>query len=204
MLRGIDSDVLNERTEPALKEIMRNTATPLPMSAEEQEYHHQHHQQGWQHQHGAAAAAHDSKHYPSYDKKGDDEGVSPGEEEGSSAADFRDGAAGRQRADDDEGQLKRALHTRHVVFLAIAGIIGPGLLVGSGNALATAGPAGSLIAFALVGFVVYAVMQCLGEMATALPIPGSFITYCTRFVDPALGSVVGLSYWLLWVCVLAK
>lgn len=76
--------------------------------------------------------------------------------------------------------------------------------VGSGNALATAGPAGALIAFGITGIIVYFIMQCLGEMATALPIPGSFITYATRFVDPALGFATGYAYFFLWLCVLAN
>lgn len=38
------------------------------------------------------------------------------------------------------------------------GIIGPGLLVGSGNALHVAGPAGILISFTLVGILVFFVM----------------------------------------------
>lgn len=46
--------------------------------------------------------------------------------------------------------------TRKVI--AIGGIIGPGLLVGSGNALAQAGPGGILISFSLVGIIVFFVM----------------------------------------------
>lgn len=42
------------------------------------------------------------------------------------------------------------------------GIIGPGLLVGSGNALHLAGPAGVLISFALVGVIVFFVMYVHG------------------------------------------
>lgn len=38
------------------------------------------------------------------------------------------------------------------------GIIGPGLLVGSGNAFSEGGPAGVLISFSLVGIIVYFVM----------------------------------------------
>ena len=38
------------------------------------------------------------------------------------------------------------------------GIIGPGLLVSSGNALAEGGPAGALISFSLVGIIVFFVM----------------------------------------------
>jgi yeast amino acid transporter len=54
--------------------------------------------------------------------------------------------------------LHRRLKSRHLQMIAIGGIIGPGLLVGSGNALHLAGPAGILISFSLVGIIVYFVM----------------------------------------------
>ncbi|CAF4793025.1 unnamed protein product, partial [Rotaria magnacalcarata] len=50
-----------------------------------------------------------------------------------------------------DDKLKRELKSRHITMIAIGGIIGPGLLVGSGTALAYAGPAGALIAFAATG-----------------------------------------------------
>lgn len=54
--------------------------------------------------------------------------------------------------------LHRKLKSRHLQMIAIGGIIGPGLLVGSGNALRLAGPAGILISFSLVGIIVFFVM----------------------------------------------
>ena len=54
--------------------------------------------------------------------------------------------------------LHRKLKSRHLQMIAIGGIIGPGLLVGSGNALKLAGPAGILISFSLVGIIVFFVM----------------------------------------------
>ncbi|EZG08174.1 hypothetical protein H106_02658 [Trichophyton rubrum CBS 735.88] len=54
--------------------------------------------------------------------------------------------------------LHRTLKSRHLQMIAIGGIIGPGLLVGSGNALHVAGPAGILISFTLVGILVFFVM----------------------------------------------
>lgn len=83
-------------------------------------------------------------------------------------------------------------------------VIGPGLLVGSGQALAEAGPVGALIAFAVTGSIVYFVLQALGEMATLFAIRGSFIEYAGRWVDPALGFVAGWVYWELWISVLAN
>lgn len=38
-------------------------------------------------------------------------------------------------------------------------------------------------------------MQCLGEMATWLPLPGAVPQYCARYVDPAMGFAVGWNNW---------
>ncbi|KOC17052.1 amino acid permease [Aspergillus flavus AF70] len=100
--------------------------------------------------------------------------------------------------------LKRRLKSRHLQMIAIGGIIGPGLLVGSGNALNKGGPAGCLISFSLVGLIVFFVMQSLGELATAIPVSGSFTEYAQRFVDDALAFGLGWAYWYLWVTILAS
>lgn len=38
-------------------------------------------------------------------------------------------------------------------------------------------------------------MNCLGEMATWLPLPGAIPQYCARYVDPAMGFAVGWNNW---------
>lgn len=38
-------------------------------------------------------------------------------------------------------------------------------------------------------------MQSLGEMATMFPLPGMIAQIGTRFVDPALGFVIGANQW---------
>ncbi|KAJ3073649.1 hypothetical protein HDU98_000991 [Podochytrium sp. JEL0797] len=65
-----------------------------------------------------------------------------------------------------EGRLHRKLQARHLEMIAIGGTIGTGLLLRSGGAIATAGPAGALLCFALVGLQVYGVATSIGEMAT--------------------------------------
>jgi len=100
-------------------------------------------------------------------------------------------------------QLKRRLQSRHLQMIAIGGTIGTGLFIGSGAALAHAGPAGALIAYIFVGTLVYSVMVALGEMATYIPIPGAFTAYAARFVDPSLGFAMGWLYWFSWAITFA-
>ena len=101
-------------------------------------------------------------------------------------------------------KLKRALKSRHVTMIAIGGIIGPGLLVGAGTALAYAGPIGALIAFIATGIIVFFVMESLGEISTAIPVSGAFTDFAGRFCDPALSFALGWIYWYLWITVLAN
>jgi amino acid transporter len=106
--------------------------------------------------------------------------------------------------DKSDKTLKRDLKSRHITMIAIGGVIGPGLLVGSGTALANAGPGGTLIAFAATGLIVFFVMQSLGEISTAIPVSGAFTDFAGRFCDPALSFAVGWIYWYLWITVLAN
>ena len=67
---------------------------------------------------------------------------------------------------------------------------GTGLFVGSGKALATGGPASLVLAYSLIGIMLYCTVHALGELAVAFPIAGSFAVYATRFLDPAWGFAV--------------
>lgn len=49
-----------------------------------------------------------------------------------------------------------------------------------------------------MGTIVYAVMVALGEMASALPIPGGQVTLAARFVNVPLGFTVGCEHLLLF------
>lgn len=102
----------------------------------------------------------------------------------------------------EEGhELHRSLKARHITMIAIGGALGTGLIIGSGSALATAGPAAIFIAYAFVGLIVYMVMCALGEMATWIPMPDGFSGYASRFVDPALGFGVGWTYFFKYIIV---
>ncbi|KAI1503977.1 amino acid permease-like protein [Biscogniauxia marginata] len=108
------------------------------------------------------------------------------------------------RAIDPESGVKRGLKTRHLSMMALAGIIGPGLLVGSGGALSEGGPASLLIGFGIIGIVAFSIMQSLGELTTLYPSGGAFTKLADRMVDPAFAVAVGWNYFIIFAAVLAN
>src|SRR5258708_22418281 len=103
----------------------------------------------------------------------------------------------------ESGRARRAVGRRQLVMVAMGGAIGTGLFYARGSAIAQAGPGGALFAYAAMGIAVYCMMQSLGEMATHLPIPGSFEAYAERFLDPSWGFAFGWNYWFSWAITLA-
>ncbi|KAK3318129.1 putative amino acid transporter [Apodospora peruviana] len=108
------------------------------------------------------------------------------------------------RAIDPHSGVKRGLKTRHLSMMALAGIIGPGLLVGSGGALAAGGPASLIIGFGVIGIIAFSIMQSIGELTTMYPSGGAFTDLGDRFIDKAFGVAVGWNYFIIWFCVLAN
>lgn len=100
----------------------------------------------------------------------------------------------------DGDTLSRSLLPRHVTMIAIGGIIGAGLFVGSSAAIAAAGPA-ILVTYALTGFLVLLVMRMLGEMAVAMPQVRSFTEFARVGLGNWAGFSVGWLYWFFWVVV---
>ncbi|MFJ9349805.1 amino acid permease [Streptomyces sp. NPDC101237] len=98
--------------------------------------------------------------------------------------------------------LHAGLKNRHLSMIAIGGVIGAGLFVGSSSGIATAGP-GILLSYALVGTLVVLVMRMLGEMSAAHPTSGSFSAHADRALGRWAGFSIGWLYWFFWVVVLA-
>src|SRR6478609_1888945 len=98
-------------------------------------------------------------------------------------------------------QLQHSLKKRHLSMIAIAGVIGAGLFVGSGVAIRETGP-GVLVAYALAGIVVILVMRMLGEMSTANPETGSFSAYADQAIGRWAGFSIGWLYAWFWIIVL--
>ncbi|MFJ9305921.1 amino acid permease [Streptomyces cyaneofuscatus] len=103
---------------------------------------------------------------------------------------------------ESSGGLQAGLKNRHLSMIAIGGVIGAGLFVGSSAGIAAAGPA-ILISYAMVGLMVVLVMRMLGEMAAARPSSGSFSAYADQALGRWAGFSIGWLYWFFWVVVLA-
>jgi GABA permease len=96
--------------------------------------------------------------------------------------------------------LKKALSQRQLRMIAIGGVIGAGLFVGSGVVIAGTGP-GSFITYAMSGVLIILVMRMLAEMAVAKPSTGSFADYSRDALGNWAGFSVGWLYWYFWVIV---
>ena len=97
-----------------------------------------------------------------------------------------------------EPGLRRSMGPRHLVMIAMGGVIGSGLFLSSGYTISQAGPLGAVIAYLIGSFVVYLVMACLGELAIAYPVSGAFHIYAARSIGPATGFATAWLYWLCW------
>jgi GABA permease len=98
--------------------------------------------------------------------------------------------------------LQKTLKRRHMEMIALGGVIGAGLFVGSGVVVQSAGPA-AVISFALTGLLVVLVMRMLGEMAAAYPAVGGFYEYNRLALGALAGFLTGWMYWYFWVIVVA-
>ena len=98
-------------------------------------------------------------------------------------------------------QLHKGLKPRHLSMIAIGGVIGAGLFVGSGVVINTVGP-GAFLTYAVTGVLIVMVMRMLGEMATANPATGSFAEYARQALGGWAGFSVAWLYWYFWVIVI--
>lgn len=98
--------------------------------------------------------------------------------------------------------LKHSLKQRHMTLIALGGVIGAGLFIGSGVLIHETGPA-VVISFFLAGLLAILVMRMLGEMAAAKPAVGSFYEYARAALGNRAGFAIGWMYWYFWVIVVA-
>ncbi|ORA19635.1 amino acid permease [Mycobacterium arosiense] len=97
-------------------------------------------------------------------------------------------------------QLRQGLSQRQLRMIALGGVIGAGLFVGSGVVIENTGPA-AFLTYALCGLLIVLVMRMLGEMAAANPSTGSFADYAAQALGGWAGFSVAWLYWYFWVIV---
>ena len=98
--------------------------------------------------------------------------------------------------------LSRSLKSRHVSMIAIGGIIGAGLFVGSSTTISQAGPA-AVFSFAIAGFIILLVMRMISEMAIAVDGVQTFPDFARAGLGHLAGFLSGWLYWYFWVVVVA-
>jgi len=97
-------------------------------------------------------------------------------------------------------QLRQGLSQRQLSMIALGGVIGAGLFVGSGVVIRDTGPA-AFLTYLLCGLLIVLVMRMLGEMAAANPSTGSFADYAAQALGGWAGFSVAWLYWYFWVIV---
>ncbi|KAJ5368415.1 amino acid permease/ SLC12A domain-containing protein [Penicillium cataractarum] len=102
------------------------------------------------------------------------------------------------------GATQRRLRNYQVTMIGFCSGIGTGLFIGTGAAYAKAGPAGLFLAYTIVGSVLWCVMQSIAELATLFPTAGSFPHWATRFIDPAVGFSLAISYGYVFMIAIAS
>jgi amino acid permease len=90
---------------------------------------------------------------------------------------------------------RRDLKERHVNMIAFSACVGIGLFLQAGKVIFLAGPGLAVIAYLLVGSVMWSTMGCLGEMTSLFPIQGSIFVFPARFLDVGVGYAAG---WMTW------
>lgn len=98
---------------------------------------------------------------------------------------------------DNADNLQRHLDNRQIQLIAIGGSIGTALFVSIGSGLYNGGPGSLFIAYTVQCLFLAMVNNCLAEMTTAFPVSGGFIRLAGKWVDDALGFMVGWNFLLV-------
>ncbi|SUK81362.1 gamma-aminobutyrate permease [Staphylococcus aureus] len=68
----------------------------------------------------------------------------------------------------EDNKMNRSLNSRHISMIAIGGAIGTGLFVATGNIISQAGPGGAILAYLVIGVMLYFLMSSIGEFGNIL------------------------------------
>lgn len=94
--------------------------------------------------------------------------------------------------------LSRSLSHGQMTMIALGLAVGTGLFLGSGGAIAIAGPA-VIISYAIGSILAAIIAACAGEMAVRYPVKGGFGTVAGRYLGPYAGYLTRWAYWATMV-----
>lgn len=92
--------------------------------------------------------------------------------------------------------LERELGLSSIIAISMGAMIGSGIFILPGLAMAEAGPA-VIIAFILAGILVFPAAISIAELGTAMPEAGGDYIFIERGLGPAAGTIAGLGTWLM-------
>jgi amino acid permease len=98
-----------------------------------------------------------------------------------------------QRSTDNH--RRRSLGERHVNMIAFSATIGIGLFLQSGKIMYLIGPGGAILAYLIMGTLLWSANSSLGEMTAIFPVKGPIIDFPARYLDESIGFTVG---WMAW------
>lgn len=90
-----------------------------------------------------------------------------------------------------------------LTMLALGSIIGAGMFLGVGITIQLTGPS-VIIAYALMGFLMYFNLSFLADLSLLDPEKGSFQTYATKAFGHGAGFVIGWLYWVSGILVMSS
>lgn len=103
---------------------------------------------------------------------------------------------GRSR---DRTELRRTLSERHINMIAFSSTIGIGLFLQSGKVMYLIGPGGAVLAYFLMGTLLWSANASLGEMTAIFPVKGPIIDFPSRYIDEGVGFAVGWMAWFAYI-----
>lgn len=95
---------------------------------------------------------------------------------------------------EQDGHLARSLSHGQMTMIALGLAVGTGLFLGSGGAIAIAGPA-VIVSYAIGSLIAAIIGACAGEMAVRYPVRGGFGTLAGKFLGPYAGYMTRWAYW---------
>ena len=96
----------------------------------------------------------------------------------------------------EEHILERGLGLTSIIAISMGAMIGSGIFILPGIAMAEAGPA-VILAFVIAGLLVFPAAISIAELGTAMPEAGGDYVFIERGLGPGAGTIAGLGTWLM-------